>query len=139
MKVELRIFLIMVPFFAVVGIVYGVTTSLYSVDKQWEPVGTLAVLALGGLSAMIAAYLARVSSRIDPRPEDDEDGTVEAHEGEYGVFSPWSWWPLAIGAAAGLFFLGLAIGWWLCYVALAFSIIALAGWVLEFSRGHHAH
>jgi hypothetical protein len=55
------------------------------------------------------------------------------------VYAPWSWWPLAIAGSAAVVFLGLAVGWWLVYVGIALSAIALVGWVFEFSRGQHAH
>ena len=56
-----------------------------------------------------------------------------------GVFAPWSWWPLVIGAAAALAFLGLAVGWWVLYLGFVVGVIGLVGWVFEFNRGQHAH
>ncbi|NMR19346.1 cytochrome c oxidase subunit 4 [Cellulomonas fimi] len=132
MKVETRLFMLFVPFFLLCTVVY----ALWS---DWEPVGTAALLLLAGLTAMIGVYLNLLSRRIDARPEDDPSGEIEAGAGDQGVFSPWSWWPLVIGAAAGIVFLGMAVSWWLMAVGFVAGIIGLIGWVFEFSRGQHAH
>ncbi|MDQ8041755.1 cytochrome c oxidase subunit 4 [Cellulosimicrobium cellulans] len=132
MKVEYKLFIFLTPFFALIGVVYGLWSG-------WEPVGSAALLLTAGLSGMIGAYLALTAKRIDARPEDDPDGLIEQGAGDQGVYAPWSWWPLAIAGSAAIVFLGLAVGWWLVYVGIALSAIALVGWVFEFSRGQHAH
>src|SRR5690554_5991913 len=133
MRVETRLFVVLVPFFLLVSVVYGLWT-------RWqEPVGFAALLLVAGLVGMIGFYLALLSRRIDPRPEDDPFGEIEQGAGDQGVYSPWSWWPLIIAAAAAICFLGLAVGWWLFYIGAAVSVIGLVGWVFEFSRGQHAH
>ncbi|CPU66961.1 MULTISPECIES: cytochrome c oxidase subunit 4 [Cellulosimicrobium] len=132
MKVEYKLFIFLTPFFALIGVVYGLWSG-------WEPVGSAALLLTAGLSGMIGAYLALTAKRIDARPEDDPDGLIEQGAGDQGVYAPWSWWPLAIAGSAAVVFLGLAVGWWLVYVGIALSAIALVGWVFEFSRGQHAH
>lgn len=132
MKIETRLFLFLAPFFLVVAIVYGLMSD-------FEPVGTAALLLLVGLVAMIAGYLWITARKIDPRPEDDPHGEIEQGAGDQGVFSPWSWWPLVLAAAGAICFLGLAVGWWVFYIGAAFGVIALVGWVFEFSRGQHAH
>ena len=132
MKLETKLFLYGVLFFVPVGVIYGVWSD-------GEPVGMLGIPLVGGLVGMIGAYFALLSRRIDPRPEDDEHGEIEQGAGDLGVYAPWSWWPLAIGAAGAITFLGLAVGWWLVYVGIAFGAVALVGWVFEFSRGQHAH
>ncbi len=133
MKIEAKLFLLVAPFFVLVGVVYG-----FAVDWN-EPVGYLGFPALAALMAMIGAYLALTARRIDERPEDDEDGEIADGAGEQGVYAPWSWWPLVIGAAAAVTFLGLAVGWWVLYLGFVLGIIGLVGWVFEFSRGQHAH
>ncbi len=132
MKVEYKLFIFLTPFFALIGVVYGLWSG-------WEPVGSAALLLTAGLSGMIGAYLALTAKRIDARPEDDPDGLIEQGAGDQGVYAPWSWWPLAIAGSAAIVFLGLAVGWWLVYVGLALGAVALVGWVFEFSRGQHAH
>ena len=34
---------------------------------------------------------------------------------------------------------GLAIGFWIVYIAAGLALVALVGWVYEYSRGDHAH
>jgi hypothetical protein len=132
-KIEIKLFLWLTPFFLLVGVVYGFLT-------EWqEPVGFLGIPLVGGLMAMVGAYLALTARRIDPRPEDDEDGDIEDGAGDQGVYAPWSWWPLVLGLAAATAFLGMAVGWWVLYIAFMIGVIALVGWVFEFSRGQHAH
>ncbi|MFC7879848.1 cytochrome c oxidase subunit 4 [Isoptericola sp. NPDC057391] len=133
MKIEIKLFLFLAPFFVLVGVIYGFVT-----DFQ-EPVGYLGIPLVGGLVAMVGAYLALTARRIDPRPEDDEEGEIEQGAGDQGVYSPWSWWPLVIAAAAAVAFLGLAVGWWVLYIGFILGVIGLVGWVFEFSRGQHAH
>jgi hypothetical protein len=132
-KIEIKLFLFLAPFFVVVGVVYGLLSDFS------EPVGYLGLPLVGALMAMVGAYLALTARRIDARPEDDEEGEIEQGAGDQGVYSPWSWWPLAIAAAAAVAFLGLAVGWWVVYIGFALGVIGLVGWVFEFSRGQHAH
>jgi len=131
-KLEAKLFGLGILFFIPIGLIYAWWSD-------GEPVGTVGLPLLGGLVGMIGAYFGLVARRIDPRPEDDELGEIEQGAGDQGVFAPWSWWPLAVGAAAALAFLGLAVGFWITYIAAAFGVIALVGWVFEFSRGQHEH
>ncbi|UWX95812.1 cytochrome c oxidase subunit 4 [Arthrobacter zhaoxinii] len=133
MKVETKLFAYMTPFFIVVGVVYG-----YMVEWT-EPVGYLALFLTGGMSGMIAYYIGFTGKRIGPRPEDRLDAEIHEGSGEQGFFSPWSWWPLLLGASAAIGFLGMAVGWWILYIGAGLAVIALVGWVFEYSRGNHAH
>ena len=132
MKFETKLFLYGVLFFVPVGVIYGVWSD-------GEAVGMLGIPLVGGLVGMIGAYFALLSRRIDPRPEDDEHGEIEQGAGDLGVYAPWSWWPLAIGAAAAIAFLGMAVGFWLTGIGVILGVIGLIGWVFEYSRGQHAH
>jgi hypothetical protein len=120
-------------FFAPVGVVYGILTS-------WrEPVGFVGLFLTAGLSLMVGWYLWFTSRHIDARPEDDPQAPIEAAAGEYGFFSPHSWWPLPLAAASALVFLGAAVGWWIALIGVGLSGLALIGWVFEYWRGAHAH
>jgi|SRR5215218_5625828 len=132
MRTESKTFLYLVPWFLLIDVIYALWSG-------FEPVGSLGILLLAGMALMIGGYFAVLRRRIDARPEDNPDGRVEEGAGDQGVFAPWSWWPLAIGTAAAVTFLGLAIGWWMVYVGVVFGMLALVGWVFEFSRGLHAH
>ena len=132
MKLETKLFLYGVLFFVPVGLIYAAWS-------KGEPVGTVGIPLVGGLVGMIGAYFALLSRRIDDRPEDDPLGEIEQGAGDQGVYSPWSWWPLAIALAAALVFAGLAMGWWLVGLGTVLGLVALVGFVFEFSRGQHAH
>jgi len=94
---------------------------------------------VGGLAGMIGAYLGFTGKRVGMRPEDRSDAEVHEGAGEQGHFSPWSWWPLVLGLASAAGFLGMAIGFWIVYIAAGLALVALVGWVYEYSRGDHAH
>lgn len=133
MKIEARIFYAGVAFFVPVGVIYGILT-------QWnEAVGVAGLFLTGGLAGMIGLYLYATGRRLDPRPEDDPRARISEGAGEQGVFSPWSWWPLAIALSAFVVFLGFAMGFWISGVGMALATVAVIGWVFEYYRGVHAH
>ena len=117
MKIETNLFFWLAPFFLVV-------TAVYALMSDFEPVGSVCLLLLVGLSGMIAAYLRVTARQMDARPEDDPHGEIEQGAGDQGIFAPWSWWPLVLAFAASICFLGLAVGWWVCYIGAAVSVIA---------------
>lgn len=133
MRIEKNLFLIGLPIFVVIGVIYGVLTEF----SEW--VGFLGILLVGGLAGMIGFYLAVTGKRVGERPEDRLDAEIHEGSGEQGHFSPWSWWPLVLGLAAATGFLGIAIGFWIMYIGMGLAVIALVGWVFEYSRGDHAH
>ena len=92
-----------------------------------------------GLGLMIGFYLAVTGRRVGSRPEDRLDGEVHEGSGEQGMFSPWSWWPLALGSGAAVVMLGMAVGVWIVFIGLFLGVIGLVGWVFEYSRGLNAH
>lgn len=129
---ETKLFLLGAPFFLIVAIAY-----MYFAD--FEPVGTTALLLLFGMWAMAGGYLWLVGKRTTPRPEDNLEGNIDEMAGEVGVFAPHSWWPLVLGVAAALAFLGTAVGWWVTGIGVAIGLVGLVGMSFEFSRGQHAH
>lgn len=138
MKAETRLFEWSGYFFAASAVAYGVLTYFYA-EGGLEPVGTSALVLVALLSLMIGVYLRITGRRIDPRPEDDPAAKIEDLPGDQGAFAPWSWWPLVLGSAAALSFLGLAVGWWVFVIGAIVGAIGLVGWVFEFSRGQHSH
>jgi hypothetical protein len=129
-KVEGRIFAGVAVFFAIVATVYGVLSR--------EVVGTTALTLSAGLSAIVAVYLLFTSTRIDPRPEDNELAEIADGAGEYGFYSPHSWWPIIVAGSAAVTMLGLAFGWWLTVLGAIFLIGSAIGFVFEYYHGHHA-
>lgn len=133
-----RIFGILFLFFIIVGTVYGVMSAMTD-PYGLEPMGFAAILMLGGMSAMIAAVTGMNAKRHHDRPEDDDDAPVSADAGIQGSFAPYSWWPLWTAIACALAFLGVAAGWWITCLGVVVAIYGITGWVMEFSKGQHAH
>lgn len=132
MKVEFKLFVAIGIFFTLVASIYGIATG-------WnEPVGVFGLYLCTGVSALIGFYLWETGRKLDDRPEDDPLALISAAEGEYGFFSPHSWWPLALAAATAVVFLGLAVGWWLFIIGAFLTAMAVVGWTFEYFRGEHA-
>ena len=104
-KVEGRIFASLAAFFVLVAAVYGWLSR--------EVIGTTALILSGALALAIGFYSLRLSARLGPRPEDRPDAEISEGAGEYGFYSPHSWWPLPTAASAAIMMLGFAFGWWL--------------------------
>lgn len=131
MRIEAFIFVLVAVFLAIVTPVYWFMSK--------DPTGTTALVLTFGLGAMIAFYFMLLSRRLGPRPEDRHDGEVEELAGEYGFFSPHSWWPLAAAGAVTVIFLGLVFAWFIFIIGVALAAMAVVGWVFEYYRGEHAH
>ena len=130
MKVEGRIFAGLAGFFVIVAAAYGWLSR--------EVVGTTALILSGALALAIAFYSLRLSARLGPRPEDRPDAEISEGAGEFGFYSPHSWWPLPTAASAAVMMLGFAFGWWLTVLG-AFCLISSAiGFVFEYYHGYHA-
>ena len=67
------------------------------------------------------------------------DGEIEEQAGNYGAFTPYSWWPLWLSLAGSLVFLGVAVGLWVSAFGALVGVWALCGWVFEYYKGEHAH
>ncbi len=133
MKIESGLFIAGVVAFGIVGVVYGLLT-------HWtEPVGPVALILLAIMCGMIGTYLTLTARKLDARPEDNLEATQDEAEGDYGFFSPHSWWPLPLAASAAIAFLGMAVGWWVFIVGVVFALLSLVGWTFEYYRGEHAN
>ncbi|MBK7723578.1 MAG: cytochrome c oxidase subunit 4 [Austwickia sp.] len=129
MKIESVLFSAGFFAFALVGVIYGLLT------KWQEPVGPVALIFLAFMCGMVGFYLYNTGRKLDARPEEDPTATQDMAEGDFGFFSPYSWWPLPLAAGAAVTFVGLAVGWWLFFVGVVFSVLALIGWCFEYFRG----
>jgi hypothetical protein len=127
----------MAAYFTVADIAYAIWTHIDT--GAVEPIGTAAIGLLVVLSIFIAFYLFSGMRRSATLPEDNMDGEIEEGAGEVGFFSPWSWWPLMLGASAAVAFAALAVGWWLFFIAVPFAVVAVVGFVFEYDRFSHAH
>jgi hypothetical protein len=140
MKTEHRLFASIMIFLFLFAGGYALWTYL---DKNpahgqggVEPIGTTALIMSGLLTAMVWIYFWMVSRRIDPRPEDREDGEISDVSGEVGFFSPGSYWPLGLAAAGTL--AGFGVVYWLPWLMVAGVIailLAVGGLTFEYYTG----
>jgi hypothetical protein len=137
MLTNIRVLLVLAAYFTIATLGYGIWSYI-----QWgyiEPIGTAAIGLLIVLSVFISYYLWAGHKRSGKLPEDDLMGNIEDESGEVGFYSPWSWWPLMLGLSSAMAFASLAVGWWMFFIALPIAIVAIVGFVYEYSRGAHAH
>ena len=131
MKVEALIFNIIALACAIAAVVYGFWSQ--------EPVGTTALVLSAALTGLIGGFFWFVSRRIDARPEDRKDAEIADGAGELGFFSPGSYWPLGIAAAAGVLGLGLAFWYfWLLIIGVIVLLVTVGGLLFEYYVGQNA-
>lgn len=132
MKTTAKICLFLGLFYLPILFVYGYFT-------EWkEPVGTVGLALSTGFGLMIWGYLTVTDNKLAYLPGDNPEGEIDEIQGEYGFFSPHSWWPLWLGGALSLLSLGIAVGWWLVMIAAPLVLITVVGWVFEYFRGMDA-
>ena len=126
MKVEARIFELLTIFFFVVGLIYVIIAQ--------EPAGSAALFLTGGLALIVGTYFRFVARRLEaPRPEDNPAGEISDGAGDVGFFSPGSYWPVGLAAAAALVGISLAFFQvWLLVIALVLLLFAVGGLVFEY-------
>jgi Cytochrome c oxidase subunit IV len=138
MKVEARLFLVIAVFLWLAAIGYGIWTSLPNGFSHGhvEPVGVAALILSGGLLAIPGSFFLFVSRRIDARPEDRSDAEIAEAAGDFGFFSPGSYWPVTLAATATVIGVGLAfVQIWLVFVGVALLIFAIGGLLFEYYGG----
>lgn len=134
MKIEARVFDLVMAFSFLMAIVYGYWTHLDT--GAVEPTGTVALALTGGLALIVGTYFRFVARRIEVRPEDNPDAEVSDGAGELGFFSPGSYWPVGLAAAAAT--AGVAVAFWhvwLLVIAVVLVLIAIGGLVFEYHTG----
>ncbi|MDQ6874057.1 MAG: cytochrome c oxidase subunit 4 [Actinomycetota bacterium] len=125
MKPESRIFLIMTVFLFAAAAVY--------LPWSGDPIGGTALILSGGLCGLCGTYFAFIARRIPARPEDRPDAEIAEGAGELGFFSPSSYWPFAIGAAAALTGVGLVyFQTYLLVIGVVAILIAAGGLIFEY-------
>jgi len=153
MRANTRLWWILTAFFFLMAVTYTVWNALthwearavegaswwanFSVSIEW--VGSVALLFTAFMGGLIAFYVGRVhTAQGGELPEDILTADIDDGDPELGEFSPWSWWPLVLAAAAALGVLGLAVGVWLFPIGIGLLAVALVGWVYEYYRGYFA-
>ena len=139
MRANAILFWILSIFFVLSSLVYTLWNLLDEFHRNVEWVGTVGMLLAAILSAFIAFYVGRShASQGGELPEDRLDANIDDGDPELGHISPWSWWPFSLAVGAGLVILGLAVGFWICFIGVAFALVCLVGWVYEYYRGYFA-
>lgn len=142
MRTNVGLWWMLSVFSLVVAALYtGWSLIYYSGDLQTriEWVGSVALLFLAFMCALIAFYIQRVhKAQGGELPEDSLTADIDDGDPEMGEFSPWSWWPIVLALSAGVAIIGLAVGVWMLPIGLAIFVVAIVGWVYEYYRGYFA-
>ncbi|MEV8133897.1 cytochrome c oxidase subunit 4 [Microbacterium aurantiacum] len=111
--------------------------TIFTNSVEW--VGSVALVFLAFMSALIAFYIGKVhKAQGGELPEDTLTADIDDGDPELGEFSPSSWWPIVLAASASLAILGLAVGVWMFPIGVAVFLVAIVGWVYEYYRGYFA-
>jgi hypothetical protein len=138
MRANINLFWILAIFFFLADALYTIFGMAYYGHPEW--VGTVGIGLTGVLGVFIAFYLGRtMSAQGGVLPEDRPDANIEDGDAEQGHFSPWSWWPIILAAAASICFLGVAAGIWIVPIGAAIGLVGLVGWTYEYYRGNFGH
>jgi hypothetical protein len=139
MKSEWRLFGVLALFVFVAAAVYGWWTNYDSSQHgtgRIEWIGVVGLVLSGLLLSMCGSAMWLISRRIEPRPEDRPDAEIADGAGELGFFSPGSYWPVGIAAAAVVCALGLAFQqWWLVAVGILAVLFSTSGLLFEYYTG----
>jgi hypothetical protein len=134
MKIEARVFLVIAVFCFVIAAVYAYWTDI--AQGEIEVAGTAALILSGGLLGLAGSFFWFVSRRIDARPEDRDDAEIAEGAGELGFFSPGSYWPVGIAAAATVVGAGLAFYQiWLVATGALLLLFMIGGLLFEYYIG----
>ena len=136
MKSEWRLFGLITAFCFLVAPLYGWWTWAETEPHTVEWVGVVGLVLTGLLTSMCAGFFLVVSRRIDPRPEDRPDAEIDEGAGDLGFFSPGSYWPFGLAAAAFTAALGMVyMQIWLITSGLIAVIVATGGLLFEYYTG----
>ena len=137
MKTEYKLFLYLGFFFIPLGPIYLWWELTFTQGD--DLVGFIALVLTALLALLIAFYLRVTARQFTNRPEDNPSALISEQEGDYGFFTPYSWWPLWLGGSAAICFAGLAVGWWLFIIGAGFGIMSICGWTFEHFKGEYAN
>lgn len=134
MKTEARLFLGVALFCWATAAGYAFWSS--KSQHHVEVIGVAALILSGGLLGIPGGFFWFVSRRIDARPEDRTDAEIAEGAGDFGFFSPGSYWPVALASAATLAGIALAfVQMWLLIVAIVFLMFSIGGLLFEYYTG----
>lgn len=127
MRVEGYLFLFIFVFLIVCTAVYLIWSG--------DPSGGIWLALSSGFGLSVGTYCLSIARRIPERPEDRPDAEIEEGAGEVGFFSPHSWWPIAVAAAATVVGFGAMFGLWLFITGAVLVVVTATGFVFEYYVG----
>lgn len=108
---------------------------------EWT--GTVALVFSVPFALMVGFWIWQAARRSERHhglaPEDDNEGEIAENAGEYGFFSPHSWWPLFVALAVSFAALGVVFGWWMFATGAVAVVLTAFGWVFEYYRREFQH
>jgi hypothetical protein len=134
MRTEARLFLGLAVFFWLAAIAYGIWS--HQTQGHVEVVGVAGLILTGGLVGIPGGFFWFVSRRIDLRPEDRGDAEIAEAAGDVGFFSPGSYWPITLAAAATVIGVALSlVQVWLLVIGVLLLLFAIGGLLFEYHVG----
>ncbi|CAM4171879.1 cytochrome c oxidase subunit 4 [Nocardiopsis rhodophaea] len=141
MKMQAYLFMGVSTFFGLCAALYAYWAWVAEGQIEWT--GTVALVVAIGFGWMIGFWLWQAARRSESfhglPPEERLDGEIAENAGEYGFFSPHSWWPLFVAMSVSFTAVGVAIGWWMVFIGVFAIILTAIGWVFEYYRGEFQH
>ena len=123
MDTEWKLFAGAAAFFAVVAVLYGLTSN--------EEAGTVMLTLAVGALALIGVYLRIQGRRTGVRPEDRSDGEPAATAGDIGYFPSSSIWPFVLALGAVVVANAFVFGIWLAILGSLLFLTAVVGYAME--------
>lgn len=141
MKTQAYLFMGVSTFFGLVAALYLYWSWMDTGTVEWT--GTTVLVVAIGFGWMVGFWLwqaARRSEHFHGLPAEERlDGEIAENAGEYGFFSPHSWWPLFVALSVALTAAGVAFGWWLVLLGFFAIVLTTIGWVFEYYRKEFQH
>lgn len=141
MKTQAYLFMGISTFFGLVATLYVYWAYQDHGAIDWT--GATALVFGIGFGWMMGFWLlqsARRSEHFHGLPAEERlDGEIAENAGEYGFFSPHSWWPMFVAMSVVCTAIGVAIGWWMVFLGFLAIILTVIGWVFEYYRKEFEH
>ncbi|MEV2279324.1 cytochrome c oxidase subunit 4 [Nocardiopsis sp. NPDC049922] len=141
MKMQAYLFMGVSTFFGLAALLYMYWSYQDTGAIEWT--GSTALVVSIGFGWMIGFWLwqaARRSEHFHGLPAEERlDGEISESAGEYGFFSPHSWWPLFVALAVAFMAVGVTIGWWMVFIGGLAVTLTSIGWVFEYYRKEFQH
>ncbi|TQN32031.1 cytochrome c oxidase subunit IV [Haloactinospora alba] len=141
MKMQAYMFMGVSTFFGLVAALYAYWAWVSEGSVEWT--GTVALIVAIAFGWMVGFWIWQSARRSEhhhgPPPEERLDGEIAENAGDYGFFSPHSWWPLFVAMAVAFTAVGVAIGWWMVFIGGFALMLTVIGWVFEYYRHEFEH